>query len=304
LFLAVLLVAALSWGPSRDPPPPNEPGVPAGPYLDSCRGCRIFNAHNKKLLSCQCPKFCGTMVRTSIDLDACKLFDNENGILKCSEKEPNGENIPEGPYLNSCSGCVIKEKLLFCSKCRNDSGKFISFQIEMTCSQGYSNLNGKLFCVEDEKRIKEIQDKEDRKNGPNIPKGNYLDSCQGCSVSGSILTCKYCLNNLGKTVRSSVNINCPYEIHNKNGNLQCLRAQSSLPSQSSNKIKTYPKNLPKGDYIKSCTGCRFENNKLNCIGCKTSYGTSIHSEIIVDPNCDFYANLDGHLTCERLKKEL
>ena len=61
-------------------------------------------------------------------------------------------------------------------------------------------------------------------NANGLPEGNYLDSCQGCAVTGGTLTCAKCSNGSGKETASSLALDsCDLAtISNAMGQLTCV----------------------------------------------------------------------------------
>lgn len=78
---------------------------------------------------------------------------------------------------------------------------------------GITNRAGVLACKEVAGSI----------NANGVPEGNYLDSCQGCAVTGGTLTCAKCSNGSGKETASSLALDyCDLAtISNQMGQLTC-----------------------------------------------------------------------------------
>lgn len=84
---------------------PNEPGIPPGSYLGSCRGC----SRDGPVLRCTHCRGIGPSVDSTLDLRNCMFkareddpyVDNIQGSLQCTPR-PNSANILPGRYRNSC----------------------------------------------------------------------------------------------------------------------------------------------------------------------------------------------------------
>jgi len=178
LSLLVLTVLAQTSCLSRAPPLPNGPNIPPGDYLNTCTGC--FLRYDDTVLECrECLGVAGKKQKTSIYLDECKTFTNDNGKLACSFTIDNSDDndVPYGPYLDSCGGCFFMEydddeydrfgfslpekyrrhhRVLACTECLDNAGKKKLAEMELgtpiygDCKEeeGWEvqNINGELSC--------------------------------------------------------------------------------------------------------------------------------------------------------------
>ena len=98
---------------------------------------------------------------SEIPLDKCKSIMNEDGGLECThsvmDNSDEGGEIPKGPYLEDCGGCIILPALdpkdglvLECTECPDDKGFFHIAQMphdpKNPCPE-VLNKDGKIFCA-------------------------------------------------------------------------------------------------------------------------------------------------------------
>ena len=113
------------------------------------------------------------------------------------------------------------------------------------------------------------------------PGGTYAQSCSGCAVAGTTLTCE-CKTDSGSSVSASLNLcDCPVltEISNANGVLSCCGS-------------------PAGSYTSSCTSCKLTGTILACT-CITDSGAiaATSLDICTCTQATKIANTNGQLTC-------
>eukprot|EP00439_Symbiodinium_sp_Y106_P080286 s740_g19.t1 len=130
-------------------PKPNDVGIPAGGYQQSCKGCALSNG----LLECShCSTAAGRQMPSAFPLNACPApasLDNDNGKLRC-QGLPNEPGIPEGPYLNSCQGCQVQNAELSCKLCRRADGQQIAAAFSVSSCPfpaRLDNQDGRLQCI-------------------------------------------------------------------------------------------------------------------------------------------------------------
>jgi len=208
---------------------PNDPNIPQGGYSGSCQGCKLEDGG--KMLRCS---HCFTSERrqleSTISLELCprpSKVDNNNGNLVC-QGLPNSDNIPEGGYRNSCSGCQLEDggARLRCSHCFNAMGEQRLSDLDLTkCARplDVDNQDGKMTCAAGS--AEEVDDlwQVDGK----LPIGGYRDSCSGCRMDGDSLTCARCKKADGSEAEASNakagRCRSPGSISNKDGKLVCTK---------------------------------------------------------------------------------
>lgn len=127
-----------------------------------------------------------------------------------------------------------------------------------------------------------------------IPPGGYRDSCQGCALAGSSLTCMHCRAADGRQLEASYDVQkcvAPGKIDNDNGALIC----SGMVNQ---------RGIPAGAYQGSCEGCRLERGGalLTCAQCRDASGRR-HETSYEPKRCPPPGKLDnanGMLRCTGL----
>eukprot|EP00658_Telonema_sp_P-2_P066595 TRINITY_DN55580_c0_g2_i1.p1 TRINITY_DN55580_c0_g2~~TRINITY_DN55580_c0_g2_i1.p1 ORF type:complete len:148 (+),score=18.55 TRINITY_DN55580_c0_g2_i1:251-694(+) len=145
----------------------------------------------------------------------------------------------------------------------------------MECDE-IGNQNGRLMCMP-------------KHNAPNVPPGDYLESCLGCALQGDMVRCTACNGADGEQhVASYLISRCalPGMLANIDGKLVCL----GLPNSP---------NLPEGSYQDSCSGCGIaEPGQLRCSHCFAGDGSQHESVLVLPSNgCDSIGNSDGQLSC-------
>ena len=115
----------------------------------------------------------GIAMETSIQLRACGLFGNKMGELAC-EAPTNDAAVPEGEYLSSCGGCLLKAGgALSCTHCRVASPKAAHFRpkqaptnsidaAECPAGQTVHNIDGQLACAEQRQQERQDQEQQDQ----------------------------------------------------------------------------------------------------------------------------------------------
>lgn len=211
--------------------PENEPTVPDGDYKTSCGGCRIQGApagitdpgaaEDKTLFCSDCTKTCGARITSQIDLSKCKVEDganiyNSNGQLTCREPLPsNQDNLPAGSYSSSCHGCSVTQSKLTCTACLDAAKERHLSSIDFPGCKSLGNNHGKLQCDDAE---------------TSIP-GSYSSSCQGCSLTGVILTCSRCKSDNGQEIQSSLDTSNCRSVGNSQGKLRCTEVMAEKDAQ-------------------------------------------------------------------------
>lgn len=198
--------------------------------------------------------------------------------------KPNGDGIPGGSYLGSCSGCSLRNAgmQLHCSHCRLPGSPSLASSLEMEACPPPSlvdNIHGELQC-------------KPPPNADNIPPGGYRNSCGGCKLAheGRILGCSQCGTSDGNRKAASYDMTrClpPSTLDNQDGVLVCLLAEANEAG------------IPAGGYQGSCLGCKVLSGTLHCSHCLTSARQQKDSSIKVEecaPPRTIH-NSDGRLTC-------
>ncbi|CAE8583567.1 unnamed protein product [Polarella glacialis] len=270
-------------------PLPNQPGLPGGSFLDSCRGCSLEGKHLQKgVLRCTHCRFPGSpALASSLDLQSCPLpeVDNIRGELQCKPKV-NAANIPEGGYRDSCRGCELEQggTVLQCSHCGAADGRRVTsrFLLSQCPRPGkLDNHNGVLNCV-------------GLLNAAKIPEGPYLHSCQGCHLFdyGKLVTCQLCRKADGRQLQSSFELGLclpPGKLDNQDGSLICKGGKSPGVQE-----------LPEGPYKQTCSECRLEGPRtLKCERCGNLQSQVVSSSYDLS-RCSAPAQLhnqDGALIC-------
>jgi hypothetical protein len=119
------------------------------------------------------------------------------------------------------------------------------------------------------------------------PPGAYQQSCSDISVKKGALYAK-CQDDKGKghSTKLADYEKCGPDIVNKNGNLECARAESAAPSQ------------PAGSYTDTCKDIRMKGNTLHAI-CKSLDGREAPTSLHDANRCSQgVVNLNGILNCE------
>eukprot|EP01107_Rhizomastix_libera_P009145 TRINITY_DN2513_c0_g2_i1.p1 TRINITY_DN2513_c0_g2~~TRINITY_DN2513_c0_g2_i1.p1 ORF type:complete len:121 (-),score=33.63 TRINITY_DN2513_c0_g2_i1:283-645(-) len=92
-----------------------------------------------------------------------------------------------------------------------------------SCS-AFGNNNGVLFCADMDV------------NADDVPLGDYVKSCGGCSITDGVLICKKCKNTLGEFVESRVVVGNCENFTNNDGKIVCkpleaFEEENSHPQQ-------------------------------------------------------------------------
>ncbi len=113
--------------------------------------------------------------------------------------------------------------------------------------------------------------------------GSYLDTCEGCSMSGNTLRCSSCSDGQGRPHAASIQLTCS-EVLNCGGQLSCVDCLEQTRQQ--------------GSYDDTCDGCSFNGKTLRCATCRNVEGMDVGPVESWDVPCPqgFY-NSDGMLLC-------
>jgi hypothetical protein len=193
--------------------------LPPGPYQQSCDGV----AMQGQTLYAVCRNASGVPQRTSLDLNSCRggTLSNVNGNLRCMESldTGNSSDLPDGPFLQSCSGSYMQGSMLN-AYCRTQSGATVRSSIDVSqCNNTViANIDGNLRC---------IQNRADAANtGPaisTVPGGSYQQTCNSTAFQGSMLSAT-CSTPNGQPITSSLDLSscqANSDIVNSNGRLEC-----------------------------------------------------------------------------------
>jgi hypothetical protein len=126
-------------------------------------------------------------------------------------------------------------------------------------------------------------------NLPSGQGGGYQESCSGCYMEGSTLSCMCNLPSGEPNSFTSVsNVNNNSYITNCNGYLKTMSNTSGLPSGNG------------GGYQSSCSGCTYGTvcgkGVLSCTSCSNDYGDSQASTISNVNGGSVISNCNGNLT--------
>jgi len=126
------------------PLPANAADIPAGSYSGSCHGCAV----SEGVLTCSaCLDAAKARHLASIDVSACKSFDNSNGVLKCEKDQAMANpGLPAGAYQGSCTGCSTSGRTLFCLECQDGQGSTLSSELFTAGCTSVGNNAGRLVC--------------------------------------------------------------------------------------------------------------------------------------------------------------
>jgi len=200
----------------------------------------------------------------------------------------NGPGIPEGSYTGSCAGCSIElnnvndkpVKTLVCTHCRVPGSPASPGTLDMsTCiNRHVNNIHGELQCQPDP-------------NTPDVPKGPYEGSCQGCRLEGKDtkrrVECSHCGRANGKQRKANYFLHrCPSPAYldNQDGILTCLGIGNA-------------DGIPPGGYKDSCQGCSMKGTELQCSHCRAANGKQLSSKVTM-ANCKGAPdNNNGRLVC-------
>ncbi|CAJ1395127.1 unnamed protein product [Effrenium voratum] len=197
---------------------------------------------------------------------------------QASKPAPNGPNLPEGSYLDSCRGCSLEPRpasagRLVCSHCRLPGSPSMPSWLDLDeCPLHVNNIQGRLEC-------------EPKPNEPDIPEGGYRQSCRGCSSAEGVLRCSHCATAGGRNRRSAFELRrCPEPgmLENQDGVLSCRGLIHSAE-------------VPEGKYLASCQGCKVSAELVVCALCSKADGRQVEAS---SPPCEGeLENQDGTLVC-------
>jgi len=166
---------------------------------------------------------------------------------------PHGPSIPEGSYLDSCSGCRMEGSgaILVCARCVSPGSASSGSRLALGrcgAQRLVDNIQGELEC-------------KPEANAAGIPPGGYAHSCLGCKLEdgGSMLSCSHCGTKQGSRRSSAISLSrCapPAAVDNQDGQLVCVGLANGA-------------GIPDGPYTKSCQGCVLEGDSsvLRCAFC-------------------------------------
>jgi CVNH domain len=126
------------------------------------------------------------------------------------------------------------------------------------------------------------------------PPGSYQQTCSDISVKKGNLYAK-CQDEKGKahSTKLSSYEKCGSDIVNKNGHLECARAEGGTPSQPSG-----PLSQPSGSYTESCKDIRMKGSTLHAI-CKSLDGREMPTSLRDANRCSQgVVNINGILNCQ------
>jgi hypothetical protein len=128
-----------------------------------------------------------------------------------------GQQVPNGSYLKSCGQFRMNGTMLTASCATGgDPGAFVSTIDTSACGSDISNKTGALFC---------LAKPGTWGVGRAVPRGSYLESCEGASVKGTLLsagcTGRNGISRLAKLDLTSCRIG--NNIANIDGQLVCIR---------------------------------------------------------------------------------
>lgn len=273
----------LGWGCRADE---SSDALPKGGYKDKCYGC---GANRNGMLRCQ---VCGGGPVEVVDpnqelgvknqewllnMNHCAppiQVDCIGGTLTCKSAIKSDNNqprqgsceacLPDGNYMDSCSGCWVLQKTLTCESCKMGDGESVkASHLNLgRCSLPLrvSNSNGDLFC----------------EGGWALPPGDYLDECQGCRLlpNSRTLHCDACADETGRSTR-----NVRYRTDRcEGGELTVIEGDLICTNLPPDKI------LPDGGYLDSCSNCRLESSRtvLKCFGCMNDVGESVEASVSME----------------------
>lgn len=155
----------------------NEEGVPPGPYLESCGGCKV---EERGELTCSgCINWQGATQASTLVLESCvgDTIGNKNGRLVC-ETPP----LPKGKYKSTCRNCSLRKgqdpNAVYYLACRcNDGQENLKDatlypppgESDFGPCQSIDNQNGELVCDTGGTR---------EKDASGLPPGSYEESCR------------------------------------------------------------------------------------------------------------------------------
>lgn len=298
----------------------NAEGVPEGPYLESCGGCRAIRdeealAGQTRLACSGCLDWHGATHASSLILESClaggDTVGNENGVLVCAPPP-----LPKGAYKSSCRDCRLAkapEDAVYFLRCRcRDAQENLKDavlypppgQTGFGMCNSIDNQNGALVC--DTTREPKPPDQDP------LPRGSYEESCRECTlIDGNtegaprILACR-CSNEKGSFRFAILQLggggDC-VDIDNRNGELICV-----LKDEKEKKKGEGERAIPKGNYKETCLDCRVDiaeadaHRNLIC-RCRTEEGALRYSMLQMgDGACEDIDNQNGELVCVKLEE--
>jgi hypothetical protein len=115
---------------------------------------------------------------------------------------------------------------------------------------------------------------------PKVLSGNYKESCEQCTVEGSILSCQCRFATSDGSRRTTLDLrDCHgFQVINDDANLACI---------------------PEGSYETTCRGCRVEGDILKCHRCSTQRYGDVEATFDLRL-CEYgtIGNQNGRLICE------
>eukprot|EP00913_Durusdinium_trenchii_P013457 g12637.t1 len=147
-------------------------------------------------------------------------------------------------------------------------------------------------------RVQEQLKEKPLPNQEGLPPGSYLDSCRGCLISGTRLTCSHC-RAPGPTQRPFLAAATSEAARAVTCRAMCSTA--AIVAQPPATRQDVPNDLacPPGPYLKSCQGCRSEAGHVSCALCRRADGRQVAAEAAAG-RCRWPAQLenqDGELVC-------
>ncbi len=173
-------------------------GTPSGSYSGTCTGCSLSTDCE---YSCTCANDDDGPQTSTVQLPCDAGLANCNGLLNC-------EDLPEGSYLGSCTGCVVNGGgcELDCN-CPGAGTLPAPTSLALPCAEAVSNCDGILTC----------------ETPPDA--GNYLQSCTGCSVTNCTLSCASCQG--GSAAPAPLTLPCDAGIFDCSDVLTCATPPST-----------------------------------------------------------------------------
>eukprot|EP00927_Polykrikos_kofoidii_P023245 TRINITY_DN21477_c0_g1_i1.p1 TRINITY_DN21477_c0_g1~~TRINITY_DN21477_c0_g1_i1.p1 ORF type:complete len:1391 (-),score=209.07 TRINITY_DN21477_c0_g1_i1:87-4259(-) len=285
-------------------PRPNAQDCLVGTYLQSCKGCRtedIDGSSGTKIKMVRCTHCSvagkGGPTESSYSVARCQapgVLENLGGVLTCTGV-PNGLGLPDGGYNQSCQGCRVERgnnsegvasEILRCTHCKAADGRQVESSTDLVrCKRPpgtIDNQDGLLFC-------------NGMPNAPNIPAGNYRNSCNGCnllSLGGSVkLTCSHCKASNGSQLETSYDLGrnsagaCPAGFENQDGKLVCGKQAAKTAPAPRPPVASFHVG---GTFAQSCSGCIIRNVGLNSeLQCQCANGAGPRKQSVLQlADCD------------------
>ena len=127
-------------------------------------------------------------------------------------------SLPGGNYQDSCSSCYMNGTVVNCS-CKNVDGYYRSASLETRyCDKDVSNDNGRLVCGYVAPRPAPMPTPMPVRIS--LPNGNYQDSCSGCYMNGTVVSCS-CKDKRGSYNSTSLETRYCKNVSNDDGRLVC-----------------------------------------------------------------------------------